>query len=102
MADAGRQRIVDVGVAQRTLNADRTQVAGRVESTRQADDGIEPEQRERRAGIVEVDLAGAQLVDQRPGQRVGVDLQADGQRQRRADARADAAILLAGDGLVQP
>ena len=34
-------------------------------------------------------------------QRVGVDLEADGQRGLRRDAGADAAVLLAGDGLVQ-
>ena len=54
------------------------------------------------AGSSRFDLARLELLLQRVGQRVRVDLQADGQRRLRRDARADAAVLLAGDRLVQP
>jgi hypothetical protein len=87
-------------VAQRALDAHRLHAA-RVGDRRDADDCVELEQRDGRRRIVEVDLAGLQLFLQRVGQRVRVDLQADGQRRLRRDARADAAVLLAGDRLVQ-
>ena len=57
--------------------------------------------RDRRRRIVEVDFARRDLLLQGIRQRVGVDLEPDGQRGLRRDAGADAAILLAGDGFVQ-
>jgi hypothetical protein len=56
-ADAFRERVVDRGVAQRTLDPHRADPPLIVEETRHADDGIELEQLERGRGILQVDLA---------------------------------------------
>jgi len=54
-----------------------------------ADDGVELEQLHGDLRIVEVDLLGFQRVDDSGWQRIHVDFQPDGQRNRRADALAN-------------
>ena len=49
----------------------------------------------------EVDLLVEELLPQRRGQSLGVDLQPEPERSRRREARADAAVRGARDGLVE-
>jgi hypothetical protein len=51
--------------------------------------------------MVEVDFACCELLLQNIRQRVCIDLEADGQRGFWRDARADTAVLLAGNGFMQ-
>ena len=58
-----------------------------VEEARHADDGVQLEQRERRRGIVEIDLARFDLLLERGGQSVRVHLEAHRERGLRAHSR---------------
>jgi hypothetical protein len=100
-ADAERELVVDRRVTERALDADRTQPSA-LEESRQADDGLQPEQGERRGGIVEVHVAAAKLPHEIGRQPVEIDLEPHRKRRTRAHSRADAAELRSGDCLVQP
>ena len=63
-ADAGRKRIIDDGVTQRALNADRIQTIGLIEESGQAHHRVETQQFERHRRIVEVHASGAQCAFQ--------------------------------------
>src|SRR5207248_2466385 len=97
LADAGRERIVDGRVAERALDADRLQSGGAGEEAGDADDGVQLQQRQRRRRIVQVDGSRLDAGRDVGGHRICVDLQADGQRRLRADARTDAAVRAPGD-----
>lgn len=89
-------------MAQRAGDADGIEaLSGIIEETTHAYDGIQLQERERRSGILEVDLSLAQGRAQGMGQRIRVDLQPGSQRRDGRQARADAAICLAGNRLVQ-
>src|SRR2546426_342371 len=88
-------------MTERALDAHGPQVAAFVEDAGHSHYGVELQERHRRGRVVEIDLAGLQLLDQGGWQGVDVHLQADGERGLRADAGADAAVPLAGDRLVQ-
>jgi hypothetical protein len=89
-------------VAQRALDAEGRRALGlRVEDAGDADDGVGPEQHQRRVDIVEVDGAALDGLDDDLGQRTGVDLEADLEGLARGQAGADASLLFAGDRLVQ-
>src|SRR5262249_10537567 len=83
------------------LDADRGDLAALVEEAGHPDDGVELQQRERGGRVVEVDPAALERLAETPGQGVEVDLETDGERRRRADAGAQAAVLRARNGLVQ-
>src|SRR5579883_3566697 len=70
----------------RALHAQaRQRIAG--EMAGHADDRVETQQRQRIGGIVEIDLAGAQGLAQRWGERLYIDLETDAQCRCRADRR---------------
>ncbi len=98
--DARRQLVVDRGMAQRALDADRAELA-LVEETGDADDGVEAQESDRGRWSVEVDLAALEGCDQIGRQAVRVDLEADRQSGARTDAGAHAAERLTGDRLVE-
>jgi hypothetical protein len=100
-ADAIGERVVDGGMAHRAREADRAQRALCVEEALHADDRVELEQRERRLGAVEVDLALLDGLDDGARKRGGVDLEADRQRALRAQSRSHAAEPGSLDRLVQ-
>ena len=62
MADAGGKRVVHGGVAERALDADRFQASVRVERASQTHHGTQLEQGKRCRGVVEIDLAGRDLL----------------------------------------
>src|SRR5262249_46341433 len=66
-----------------------------------ADHGVELEQRERGRRVVEVDLAATELLAEAARQRVDVDLESHAERGRGVEPLPDAAVLIAGDCLVQ-
>src|SRR4030095_6610149 len=62
-----------------------------------ADHRVELEQRQRRRRVVEIHRALLDLVGERRGQGLAVDLQTDAERRLRADTAADATVLVTGD-----
>src|SRR4029079_13530312 len=82
-------RVVHVRVAERAGDADAGELVRVVHRTLHADDGVELQQCDRDGGIVEIDLAGAQRVDDGGGQGVDVDLEPDGQRRGGVDGGDD-------------
>jgi hypothetical protein len=66
-------------VAERALNADRFEVARRVEEAGDADHGFELEQLDRDGWVREVDATSPEITDQAPRQRFVVDFQPDSQ-----------------------
>src|SRR3989449_9161975 len=99
--DARGERVVHGRVAECALDPDRSDAAVGVEEPADAHHRLQFEQRQGGGRIVEVDLAGLELLLQRLGQRVRVYLEADRQRCLGADTATDAAVLLAGDRLVE-
>ena len=99
--DAGGEGVVDHGVAGRTGETHRRQPATAVEEALDADDGIQLQQRQRHRRVVQVDLAGLDRGRRLLRDRRRVDLEPGGQRGFRAEARADAAVLRAGDRAMQ-
>src|SRR5690349_22125250 len=75
-------------MTERTLDANRSQGPRRVEVSLNAEYRIQLQQSQRHSGIVQVHRAHLDLLDERLGQCVHVDLEADGQRGFWADARA--------------
>jgi hypothetical protein len=65
MADSGRERVIDCGVAECALNAYRTQLAIAVKECSKADDRVQFQERQRDRRIVQIDLARLQLMNQR-------------------------------------
>src|ERR1043165_4097229 len=88
-------------MTKRTSDADRLKTAVVIERAFHTDDGIQLQQRERRRRIVEIHTPVLQLLDERFGQRVGVDFQADRERRLRTHAWANTAELLAGQCALQ-
>jgi RNA polymerase sigma factor (sigma-70 family) len=88
-------------MTERTLDARRRDVAGGIEATGHPDHGVELEQCQRGRRVVQVDLTPLELLAKASRQRVDVDLQTDGERGSGAEAATDAAVLGAGDRLVQ-
>ena len=76
MADAGRQRVVHGGVAERAGDAETRHLAEVVDLGADADDGIQSQQGDGDSGVVEA-LAGADRRDDFGWQRVNVDLEAE-------------------------
>ena len=85
----GAKRVVHGRVAQRALDADRAKRSVPEESGH-PDDRIEPQQRNRGRGIVQVDLAAPQGADRLWRQAIDVDLEPERQRGARAQPGADA------------
>src|ERR1051326_458139 len=88
-------------MAKRTRDADRLQTAINVEISFHTDDCVELQQRERRAGIVEVHAPVPQLRDQRLRQRVCIAFQSDRESRRGADTRTNAAEVRAFNRAMQ-
>ena len=61
LADARRERIVHVRMTERALGTQGVDPARVVEPSGQSHHGVEPEQRERRGRVIEVDLARPDL-----------------------------------------
>jgi len=64
MSDAGRERIVDGGVAERAGHPHSREVVVRVHLTDDTDDGAKLQQRDRRCGIIEVHLPRLEIGDE--------------------------------------
>jgi hypothetical protein len=77
LADTRGERVIDVRVAERALDADGLDPPGRVELAGHSHHGVQLEQREGRRGIIEVYLAGLDLRDQLRGQGFGIHLETD-------------------------
>jgi hypothetical protein len=75
VADAGRQRVVDRGVAEGTRQPERAKRAV-VEEALGSEDGVEPQQRRCDRRVVEVDLASAQRLHNVARQGIHVHLEA--------------------------
>ena len=88
-------------MAEGALDADRRDLATLVEPAGDADHRVELQQRQRGRRIVEIDLAPLEQLAQPARERVEVDLEPDAERHRRADTRTDAAVLRAGNCLVE-
>jgi hypothetical protein len=88
-------------MAQRALDADRLQRGIALEEAGESDHGVRLEKRERAGGTVEVEPAGVQRTV-RAVQRIGIDLQPQGERGTRRDAGAHPAEGAAFDRPVQP
>jgi hypothetical protein len=107
VANARRERVVDCRVAERALNAHRLHWSARgrgvaaLEEGRHAHDRVEPEQRNGRSGVVQVDGAVLDPVHDGSRQGVHVDLQTELQGGRRAHAVTEATVGRADDRLVQ-
>src|SRR5438046_650311 len=101
MPDARRERVVHCGVTGRACNADGSDVAVGIENPGHADDGVQLQQGQRRCRIVEIDLAGLELLLQRRGEGVQVYLEPDREGGLGAHAGPHAAVLFAGDGPMQ-
>jgi hypothetical protein len=101
LADAGGERVVDVRVAERALDAERLDPPGRVELAGHSHHGVQLEERKGRRGIVEVHLARLDLRDELRRQGFRIHLEPDRKRGLRAYASAEAAVFFTGDGLVQ-
>src|SRR4051812_1381684 len=82
-------------MAQGALSSKRGDPAAAVELAGQAEHGIELEKRERRGGIVEVDLARFDLRFHLVRQGVRIHLEADRERSLRADTRSHPAVCRA-------
>ena len=95
MTDARRKRIVNRRMAERTLHAERLQAIA-VEVSGDADDGVRFQERQRIGWIVEIDRSRLDSRGDSRRHRVHVDLEADAQRELRADAGADASVLRTG------
>src|SRR5688572_11819611 len=89
-------------MAQGALRSHRRDSSGAVEPAGDSDNRIELEQRKRRCRVIQVDFPCFDLSFQLLGQCVLVHFQADCEGSLRADAWPDAAVFLAGNGLVQP
>ena len=100
-ADARTQRVIDGRMAQRAGNSHRLGPALGVEGCLDADDGIQLQQQQRHRRVVQVDLPALDGQYDALGQSVGIDLQAHRQRGLGANARPHAAVLGAGDRLVE-
>jgi hypothetical protein len=80
-------RVIDGRVAQRAGDAHRRQVARRVEEADDAEHGVLLDERQRDRRIVEVHAAVLQRLELRARERVGVDLEPEPERGRRAQRR---------------
>src|SRR2546429_1672493 len=88
-------------MAQRALNANSLQCSIRIELAGHSEDRVQFQERERYRRIIQIDPALFDLLQHVPRQRLDVNLQSDGQRRPRTDARPDAAETRALDRLVQ-
>ena len=88
-------------MAKSALDSDRADASFLVKQAGNTDDGVEFEQRERRCWVLEIDLALFELLLERAGEGVRVDLEAHRQRGLRAHSASDAAVFLTGDRLVE-
>ena len=75
--DAGRQRIVDRRMTERTGDPDARELASVVDLAHHANHRIELEQRQRHGRIVQIDLTRLDRLDHRGRQRAHVDLETD-------------------------
>ena len=94
MADAGRQRVVHGGVAERAGDAETRHLAEVVDLGADADDGIQLQQGDGDSGVVEA-LVGADRRDDFSWQRVNVDLEAEAKCRNRGNC-ADHVVHLQG------
>ena len=99
--DTRSERVIDGGVAERALDADRLQGSVLVEESLDANHRVFLEQGQRGGWVVEIDFPFLDRADEISWQRIGIDLQPQGQCGFWAYARTDAAELLALNGVVE-
>src|SRR6185295_12237589 len=102
-ADARAEGVVDGRMAQSAGDADGLHLPALLEEALDADDGVELEERDRGRRIIHVHFVLLDLRDQLVGKRLAVDLEADRQRDLRADGRLDRAVeveRVAPEGLI--
>ena len=99
-ADAGRQGVVDMGMAERALDAEGRDSPLRIEEPGHAHHRIGLDEGERAAGVVQVNFPRLEGLHEGRRERRDIDLEAGGQGLRRRDAGTDAAMLLSRDPLM--
>ena len=78
-ADAARERVVDRRVAERAGDADAGELPRTVDSSADADDGVQPQQFDGHGRVGQIDLTGLQRGDDLPRQGLDVDLETNGE-----------------------
>src|SRR6185312_9462152 len=101
LADAGSERVVDGGMAERALDAHALDAAVAVRESRDADHRIQFEQGDGGCRVVQVHLAGGDLLLQCGGEGIGIYPQTDGKSRLGRYARPHAAVFRPSNGLVQ-
>ena len=100
-ADAGRQGVVDMGMAERALDAEGREASLRIEEPGHAHHRIGLDEGERTAGVVQVNFPCLEGLHEGRRERRDIDLEAGGQGLLRRDAGTDAAMLLSRDPLME-
>jgi hypothetical protein len=93
--------IVDRRVTKSALNAHRLKLAGSIEASGYADDGIQFQKRDRHRRIVEVDCSLCDLLANACGDGIDINLQSDRKCSRRAHTWSYSTQTSASDRLVQ-
>src|SRR5262245_8007112 len=88
-------------MTERTLNPYSSSSAVGIQESGHADNRVGFEKRHRRRRIVHVDLARLDLCGEIERHGLGIHLESQAQRPRRAEARTDTAQFLSHDGLMQ-
>ncbi len=88
-ADAARERVIDGRVAERAGDANACQLPRTVDSSADADDGVEPKQFDGHRRVVQIDLTGFQRGDNLARQGFDVDLETNGECCCRGNGRED-------------
>ena len=96
-ADAGREGVVHMRMAERALDTHGRDPPLRIEEPGHAHHRIGLEEGERAAGVVQVNLPRLEGVHEGRRERREIDLEAGGQGLLRRDAGTDAAMLLSRD-----
>ena len=88
-------------MAKRTLNPYRLEAVIRVEEPCDTDHRIELQERESDCRVIKVHLTLLELFDERCGERIDIDFQADGQRGLWAQAGTDTSKFCSLDRLME-
>ena len=88
-ADAARERVIDGRVAERAGDANACQLPGTVDSSADADDGVEPKQLDGHRRVVQIDLTAFERDDDFARQGFEVDFETNAERCCRGNSGED-------------